>query len=339
MRWKSGLAKWVLCLSLVVTFFSFQTNTYAATVGSTKLTQAEAGWQRFDDSDNHFVYSGTTTFVSGNNKYYNNTLTNLLADGSKVTFKFEGTKIRIIGSRNPDKSDSMKITIDGTDYTFKAKGAEQTQTLLYENTTLQNGIHDVTVTYVAANSSSNFVFDAVDIDATGKLVSLPKATTNLQAVPVSETQQIALTWSTVGESTYYNVFRSVTPGGPYSQIATNVDGTSYNDQNVVQGVTYYYVITAINNVGTSGYSNESSAALEETGRAILTIIMTNGLEKEYDLTIQEVNAFIAWYDAKASGTGPAKYAFNKSWNKGPFNSRTEYIIHDKILVFNVDQYS
>ncbi|WP_219640644.1 discoidin domain-containing protein [Cohnella sp. CFH 77786] len=76
-----------------------------------------------------------------------------------------------------------------------------------------------------------------------------------------------------------------------------------------------------------------------SGRAIITITMVNGLEKEYDLSMDEVNSFIAWYDAKAAGTGPAKYAFTKTWNKGPFKARTEYVIFDKILTFNVDEYN
>lgn len=66
--------------------------------------------------------------------------------------------------------------------------------------------------------------------------------------------------------------------------------------------------------------------------------MTNGLEKEYDLSIPEVNTFIDWYDAKDAGTGPVKYKFVKTWNKGPFKTRTEYVIFDKILTFNVDVY-
>ena len=78
---------------------------------------------------------------------------------------------------------------------------------------------------------------------------------------------------------------------------------------------------------------------EPTGnRAILTIIMTNGLEKEYDLSMDEVNVFISWYDAKDANTGPAKYKFVKDWNMGPFKARNEYVIFDKILVFYVDEY-
>ncbi|OKP92273.1 hypothetical protein A3842_02555 [Paenibacillus sp. P3E] len=80
---------------------------------------------------------------------------------------------------------------------------------------------------------------------------------------------------------------------------------------------------------------------EPTGsRAILTITLTTGIEKEYDLSIEEVNAFLKWYDAKDAGTGPAKFAIDKhSNNKGPFAKRTEYVIFDKILTFEVSEYT
>lgn len=66
--------------------------------------------------------------------------------------------------------------------------------------------------------------------------------------------------------------------------------------------------------------------------------MVNGLDKEYDLSIQELNSFIEWFDAKGNGNGPAKYSFKKTWNTGPYKARTEYVIFDKIMTFNVDEY-
>ncbi len=73
-------------------------------------------------------------------------------------------------------------------------------------------------------------------------------------------------------------------------------------------------------------------------RALLTIHISGGQIKEYDLTTAELNAFLNWYDTKDAGSGPAKYAFTKTWNKGPFKKRTEYVIFDKILTFDVDEY-
>ncbi|OKP91349.1 discoidin domain-containing protein [Paenibacillus sp. P32E] len=72
-------------------------------------------------------------------------------------------------------------------------------------------------------------------------------------------------------------------------------------------------------------------------RAILVVTMNTGLEKEFDLPMSEVNAFLNWYDT-ASGT--TRYGINKhDNNKGPFSSRKEYVIFDKILTFSVDEYS
>lgn len=75
-------------------------------------------------------------------------------------------------------------------------------------------------------------------------------------------------------------------------------------------------------------------------RAILSIIMTTGLEKEFDLSMEEVNAFINWYDAKENDVGPARYGLDKhNNNKGPFSKRIDYVIFKNILSFEVNEYS
>ncbi|MNP86962.1 hypothetical protein D3C76_1875320 [compost metagenome] len=53
----------------------------------------------------------------------------------------------------------------------------------------------------------------------------------------------------------------------------------------------------------------------------------------------EVNSFISWYEAKASGTGTASFAIEKhDNNKGPFKNRKDYVIFDKILTYQVNEY-
>ncbi|MGM1023398.1 MAG: fibronectin type III domain-containing protein [Bacillota bacterium] len=75
-------------------------------------------------------------------------------------------------------------------------------------------------------------------------------------------------------------------------------------------------------------------------RAILIVTMTTGLEKEFDLSMKEVNDFIAWYEGKQTGSGSASYAINKhDNNKGPFSSRKDYMLYDRILTFEVSEYS
>jgi hypothetical protein len=149
--------------------------------------------------------------------------------------------------------------------------------------------------------------------------------------------EVLLTWTESVDALSYNVKRATTAGGPYEVIATAIEGTTFVDTSVTNGTTYFYIVTAINS-GESSNSNEASATPVNPTRALLTIYLLNGVEKEYDLSMTELNAFLAWYDAKDAGSGPARYAFMKSWNKGPFKSRTEYVIFDKILTFEVNEY-
>ncbi len=77
------------------------------------------------------------------------------------------------------------------------------------------------------------------------------------------TAQVVTTWTASGGGGIagYNVYRSATSGGPYNKINSSlVSGTTYNDQAVQDGHTYYYVTTAVTNQGMeSGYSNQASA--------------------------------------------------------------------------------
>lgn len=112
-------------------------------------------------------------------------------------------------------------------------------------------------------------------------------------------------------------------------------------------ITYDYRLDAIDTDGelvdynTPIPTPEPEPTPEPTGnRAILVITMTTGLEREYDLSMAEVNSFINWYDTKDAGVGPSKYAIDKhDNNKGPFSKRTDYVIFKNILTFEVNEYS
>lgn len=165
----------------------------------------------------------------------------------------------------------------------------------------------------------------------------PEGTINLTAA--AGNMLVTLNWTAVSGSNSYIIKRSTTPGGPYNTVgsaSTNI----YVDTTVTNGTTYYYIVTPVNEYGEGETSNEASATPQAAllGRALLTIYISGGQIKEYDLSMAEVNAFISWYDAKDAGTGSAKYKFVKTWNKGPFKARSEYVIFDKILTFDVDEY-
>jgi len=64
---------------------------------------------------------------------------------------------------------------------------------------------------------------------------------------VYTSQTATLTWS--GNGSFYNVYRSTTPGGNYTRVATNVAGTNYMDTTLQNGTAYYYAVTSLDILG------------------------------------------------------------------------------------------
>lgn len=78
---------------------------------------------------------------------------------------------------------------------------------------------------------------------------------------------------------------------------------------------------------------------DEDGDALLVITMVNGLQKEYDLSMKEVNAFLSWYKKRDAGEGPGFYEIDEhDNNKGPFESKKDYVVFKNILMFEVNKY-
>jgi fibronectin type 3 domain-containing protein len=52
------------------------------------------------------------------------------------------------------------------------------------------------------------------------------------------------------------LYRSTFSGGPYALVASAILGTSFVDQSVTTGETYFYVATAWDGTKESGFSNQ-----------------------------------------------------------------------------------
>jgi hypothetical protein len=143
-----------------------------ASVGD-QLTQPEAGWRRYDDTDPLFKYVGEWGTRS-NGAYYNGsqrTSGNNLA--GKVYFKFSGTRLRIITTLYPTYSGRINITIDGTTESFSLQTNTLNQAIVFEKLDLSNGDHTVIIEKIEKGSyNPDFVWDAIDIDSTGSLQDL-----------------------------------------------------------------------------------------------------------------------------------------------------------------------
>jgi len=85
---------------------------------------------------------------------------------------------------------------------------------------------------------------------------LPGAPRNLTAT--ADVAKVALTWAATNGVISYNIKRSTFSGGPYAPL-TNVTTTAYTDDGLVNGTTYFYVVSAVNVAGESGNGAEASA--------------------------------------------------------------------------------
>ena len=104
----------------------------------------------------------------------------------------------------------------------------------------------------------------------GEASATPQAAATVPSAPQNLTatggnQAVQLSWSAPASNggatvTSYNVYRSTTAGGEGSApVATGVTGTSYTDNPLTNGTTYYYTVAAVNAVGTGPQSTEANA--------------------------------------------------------------------------------
>ena len=81
--------------------------------------------------------------------------------------------------------------------------------------------------------------------------------------PPQHSVNLSWTASTSQSIIGYNIYRGVKSGGPYSKINSVLNAsTLYTDTTVADGLTYYYVTTAVNSSNTeSAYSNQTTAVI------------------------------------------------------------------------------
>lgn len=98
------------------------------------------------------------------------------------------------------------------------------------------------------------------VDSVSWVVLPPLAPTGLAAVGGGG--KVTLNWSASATATNYNVKRSTTSGGGYTTISTT-SSLAFIDTGVVNGTTYYYVVSAVNAEGESPDCVEASATPTE----------------------------------------------------------------------------
>jgi fibronectin type 3 domain-containing protein len=118
---------------------------------------------------------------------------------------------------------------------------------------------------------------------TGKDVRFILSGAELPTVPLPPTSftamfgggnQIKLSWVDSRIATGYNVKRSTSSGGPFTTIAANTTRNNFTDTGLVNGTTYYYVVTAVNPAGES--ANSAPASATPVAKLAGTVIGSSG---------------------------------------------------------------
>ncbi|MDU4960218.1 MAG: fibronectin type III domain-containing protein [Sporomusaceae bacterium] len=300
-----------------------------AVVGQ-QLTAPEAGWKRYDDTDSRILYTGTWVSAPESGKWGNTTryipegTPPEIINNSSIKFNFFGSKIRFIQAKASQHSTALNYKIDGASIGIvNLTGSYVNQILAIEKLDLEYGEHSVEIRSL---DGIRFDFDAIDIDDTGYLI-FP---VSLNLTAVAGNSQILLQWDSVTGATGYNVKRATTAGGPYTTIANNVPGTSYVDTNVENGATYYYVVSAVLGDEESDNSNEASATPLKR-EALLRVTMIDSSEREYRVSKEEADGFVAWMNREVN-TGTTAYPLTKITTDSK-----EYLLFDKVISFDVKE--
>jgi acid phosphatase type 7 len=148
-----------------------------------------------------------------------------------------------------------RATTSGGPYTTIA--SEVTSTSYTDSTAANGTTYYYVVSAVNANGESA---NSNEVSATPQALQTPAAPTNL-TVSRNGKRKLMLTWaqSISPGVTQNKVYRSTTSGGPYALVATIPAATTYQNNGLTSGTTYYYVVTAVNSSGLeSATSNQAS---------------------------------------------------------------------------------
>jgi beta-glucanase (GH16 family) len=109
---------------------------------------------------------------------------------------------------------------------------------------------------------SNGSADSAKVSGLEIISILPAAPTGLNATPGAG--QVALNWAPVPTATGYNVKRSFSNGGPYTNVISGILTTNYTDTGLASGTTYYYVVSALS-AGCNETTNSAQASATTSG--------------------------------------------------------------------------
>jgi regulation of enolase protein 1 (concanavalin A-like superfamily) len=142
---------------------------------------------------------------------------------------------------------------------------------------------------LAVTAHNNTTMNTATFDNVSVTLVVPSAPTGLTAS--SNTAQVSLTWTASTGATSYNIKRSSANGGPYTAVAAVLASINYIDTAVVNGATYYYVVTSANANGESLPSNQAAVSVPLPALAAVYAAANNSLTLSWPLPASPFTLF------------------------------------------------
>jgi type 1 glutamine amidotransferase len=121
---------------------------------------------------------------------------------------------------------------------------------------------------------------------------------------------ITLNWSQVTGTTSYHVKRSLSVDGPFVSLTNGLRTVSYTDNAVTNGITYYYVVSAVRSGAESSNSLPASVVARGTSPVPVTLVPAGSVWRYLD---DGSNQGVAWrntnYVDTAWPTGRAEFGY------------------------------
>lgn len=128
----------------------------------------------------------------------------------------------------------------------------------------------------------------------------PSPPSSLTATPGNG--QVILAWTESTGATAYSVEQSLVSGGPYTLVG-GTGNLSFTASGLTNGVTYYFVVTAQNQDGTSGNSVETNATPQVPVPATPACLAATASDGQIQLTWNTVSGATQYYLKRATSNG------------------------------------
>ena len=149
----------------------------------------------------------------------------------------------------------FNVSINGTqvltNYDIFVAAGGQNKGIVDEYMVTPNGSGQIVISYAVGTVDQP--------KASGIEVILPAPTAPTGLTAAAGDAQVALSWNSVSGATGYNLGSSTNSGGPYAAVTNGLTSTTYTNTSLVDGITYYYVVSTVQGGCVSSNSTEVSA--------------------------------------------------------------------------------